>query len=625
MGQDPLREVAHGAAGAAEVDVREVAGRELAGAAEAVGDLGGVAPGEVAGEHVALDAVEGERVQLHRLVVGEGGVLQPEVHPERVRVRAAGVDPRPRKGGGGELHGVAGQREVGLGRLEKAEAFGGARRGGGEGVRLGEGEQLRPLAGDVRRARGLERVRHHHRAGGLAAERPGEGVLDGVQRDRRRALGVVHVGAGRAREDEPVPRGAQRGERAQPVVGVRVGVARPALAAQEVERRAGVGAGKPVAQADDCQHAERHVPQRQRRPERDRAGDVRLVPVHARQRPREVPPHGLRRDHGARLVQRQEPVNGRPHGDEGVHLRLGLWRERAVHEQEEVGGPLRQRPPLAQPREAVEKRRGPLGEPPQEVGLVHARLGHGQAAEDDLVHRPAGVAHEQPVQPEAPRVHVVLGEAEGGLVRGVAAPVDAGVADPLQEQAQLAFVDARRSADDRHVQEPQEVAGRGPPGVEGEDPREGVEDAGLWRVRRVGDVVGEAEPRGGLGAEDGVHERGVRREVGHEDADVAGAEAGDRAEGVEDLVAEHLQLAQRGVALVDADGAVHVARGYVGRGRGLGWAVVAEGALEAREAGRGLWRGGAVGARRRVCRWPLPMRRGTLRRHAHLAQEAAPL
>ena len=158
-----------------------------------------------------------------------------------------------------------------------------------------------------------------------------------------------------------------------------------------------------------------------------------------------------------------------------------------------------------------------------------------------------GEAEHEAVEAVLPRVDVVLGQAEVGLVAAVAAPVDVGAGGPAPDGIEGVRGEAGGAAEDGLVEEVEEVGGGAARVREREDAEERVEDAPRWGVGVADDMVGEADAVV-VGAEDGVHDRGVGVEVGDEDEHVVGAEARERLERVEELVAEDLQLAEGGCA-----------------------------------------------------------------------------
>ena len=188
-------------------------------------------------------------------------------------------------------------------------------------------------------------------------------------------------------------------------------------------------------------------------------------------------------------------------------------------------------------------------------------------------------------------------------MRGVEAPADPRLGDPLLDARDVVVVEAEAAAHGAAAGEVDDL-GRGQAAV-GEDEQLG--DDAEDRVGLSQRAVGEAHAQVGrpadvvvtrrlaerLGAERGVDQRGERLDVRAHDDDVARLERGVVGEEVEEGVAQHLDLTRPAVARVHLHAAVgrveeQPAVGGIGERRAGRQAVGADVVLQATQQRRGV-------------------------------------
>ncbi len=170
------------------------------------------------------------------------------------------------------------------------------------------------------------------------------------------------------------------------------------------------------------------------------------------------------------------------------------------------------------------------------------------------------VAEEQPIEAEAPRVLGRGGQLERRARGGVHAPADPRGAHPLAGDREVGLREAEAAADGVHVEEREQPTRL----VAAPGQREEIEERAHHRAVGAERPVGHGERNGALARrrpEDGVDRGRVRLDVGRHHHHVGGAERRIGVEERQQLIVQHLDLAERAVAGVELDRAVLGRRG----------------------------------------------------------------
>ena len=499
-----------------------------------------------------LQAVEGQG-----LVVAQVVLFQPQRHVQ------AFLDEELHRAGGEaqqvvERDFARAQRRLRF-RQDAAEGPGSGAFAGhcarGVGHRLGKAEEA-ACAVEVARAEGLQRM------DGLAPllrpvrETRGEIFRQLVDDDGRRNGAVfAHVAPG-VGDDEEAPRRQQRFEKREAVLVAQIAVAdTAAVLGHGIEGRLGlVARERPVVHAGQTDHlgrkdlAARQPPQR--RPVGEaRNGAHRRVPKRGDCRAQRL--EGNRRGAVGQAALLLELVD---QGRHRIHFRHAgqVGEERRQDVRAQGFRPFRRRALLIHPRGKGEEL---LQVAEQAAKLrVFARAdiesGAAQRTGDDALHRRRvvadGIAEQQPANALAPGVAGGVGHAEGGQMRGVDAPANAGALQSGAQRVQALLVNAEAQLHRPRPQRRQHGAAAVARTRQGENVQEGLHGS-VVAPPATADVDGN---RVG-GGEHGLDCRRVVLQGRRENQHVRRLDVWVRIEDGEQAVVQHLRLAHRRVADVD--------------------------------------------------------------------------
>ena len=484
-----------------------------------------------------------------------------------------------------DVEGLArsGRQRAGQERFER-RALAPQRSRAGEGGAV-EGERCARV--EVVGVERLERVAAREVVAGAGVGAEVEARVEGVEqladRHRRRPVDAgALVGAG-VDDDEVVGGGDDRVEQQLAVLGGGVALADAGVAGEDVVAvRARLAGEDLVVHAEQAHDAVRHRAHRHQRRDGERAG----AEVGARRTPGEAVG-----ENGADVVQRHVRVvrGALEHGGElAARLRElpGVGRDRR-------GEPVEAEAQRVDPggegllaAQALDHRAHPVGqlaEAPDPLDVAGVDLVQGQrVAQPVAAVRGHRHADQQPVEALRPGVVPEAVERERLAVGGVEAPADPGALGELAQAGQVLVVEAEAAPHRVGLGEVEQLGRRDARVGEVEQRRERAEE----RVDLAQRAVGEPDPQPvarvcGLLAvarpEARGDERRERLDVGAQHDHVPRLERRVGAQQAEDRLAQHLDLAVRPVAPVDADAAV--VGGRLPRGR----AVVAQVVLEAGE------------------------------------------
>ena len=499
-----------------------------------------------------LQAVEGQG-----LVVAQVVLLQPQRHVQ------AFLDEELHRAGGEaqqvvERDFARAQRRLGF-RQDAAERPGrGAFAGGcarGVGHRLGKAEKA-ACAVEVARAEGLQRM------DGLApllrpvGEARGEIFRQLVDHDGRRNRAVfAHVAPG-VGDDEEAPRRQQRFEKREAILVAQIAVADTApILGHGIEGRLGlVARERPVVHAGQANHLGRKDLAARQPPQRGPVGEAgdgahRRVAKRGDCRAQRLEGNGRGAVGEAALLlelvdQGRHRVNFRHAGQVGEERRQNI-RAQGFR-------PFRRRALLVHPRGKGEK----LLQVAEQTAKLHVfaradvEAGACQRTGDDALHRRRvvadGIAEQQPANALAPGVAGGGGHAEGGQMRGVDAPANAGALQAAAQRVQALLVDAEAQLHRPRPQRRQHGAAAVARTGQGENVQKGLHGS-VVAPPATADVDGN---RVG-GGKHGFDCRRVVLQCRRENQHVRRLDVWVRVENGEQAVVQHFRLAHRGVADVD--------------------------------------------------------------------------